>query len=350
MATRRLLIDAGFGEDRGVVLLDGRPERLLLDRYDPAAGGPESGWLHGEALTARVVRIERGLGMAFLSCGAGSPELTASAAGLVEGAMVSARVVAPARDGKLTTARVEGAAGALETLGRTSPRPTLAQRLQAFAPAARIERGAAAREAADIAQTQVFTTEHPLPGGARLSVEPTRALIAVDVDVGGASAGRDAKQARRAANMAALRETARLLRLKGLGGNVVIDLAGQGHDGPALTRAAREAFAPDEPGVAFGAISRFGLFELQLPRRETPLAERLGDADGRLSPLTLALSLLRLIEAQAGPAGRVTARCAPETAAAAQALAPRLMERIGARFSIVALADIPPGAPRLDPA
>ena len=61
----------------------------------------------------------------------------------------------------------------------------------------------------------------------------TRALIAVDVDLGDRG-GSDAKRATRAANFAALTTAARLLRLKGEGGLVVIDLAGRGHDGPAL--------------------------------------------------------------------------------------------------------------------
>ncbi len=335
-----------------MVLLDGRPERLLLERYDPACGGPEAAWLHGEGLVARVARIERGLGMAFLTCGAELPELTASSTGLVEGAVVLARVTGPARAGKLATARIEpqaATAGGDTGLGRQHPRPALPERLQAFAPGARIERGAVARQAADLAQDQALAVEHPLPGGARLSFEPTRALIAVDVDVGPA-AGQDAKQARRAANVSALRETARLLRLKGLGGLVVIDLAGKGHDGPALARIAREAFAPDDPGVALGAISRFGLLELQLPWRDTPLAERLCGLDGRPTPQTFALALLRRIEADVGPGGRVRARCGRAVAEAAQALAPRLAERIGHRFSIAIDPELAPGAWRIDPA
>lgn len=331
-----------------MVLLDGRPERLLLDRYDTALGGPQTPWLHGQALVARVARIDRGLGMAFLSCGRDLPELTAAVAGLVEGAAVSARVVAPARAEKLATARIESAT-AEGPPGRQTARRSLIERLQAFAPGAPVERGAAARQAADLAQEQALAVDHPLPGGARLSLEPTRALIAVDVDVGGAAAGQDAKQGRRAANMAALRETARLLRLKGLGGLVVIDLAGKGHDGPALTRVAREAFAPDDPGVSLGAISRFGLLELQLPWRETPLAEQLCGAHGTVSAASLALALLRRIEAQAGPSGRVRARCSPAVAQVASTLAPRLAERIGARFTIVA-DDALSADFRLDPA
>jgi hypothetical protein len=48
--------------------------------------------------------------------------------------------------------------------------------------------------------------------------------------------------------MAALSLAARILRLKGLGGIVVFDLVGRGHDGQALVTAARNAFAADNPG------------------------------------------------------------------------------------------------------
>jgi Ribonuclease G/E len=328
-AARRLLIDESAGETRGVVLLHGRPERLLIE----PAGAVDAGWLHGERLVARVVRLERGLGMAFLD--AAGQALTAAPAGLTEGARVVMRVTAPARAGKLAAARLEPDATPAEApLGRLAPAPDLEARLRAFAPAASVERGAAAREAADLAQAQALAVEHPLPGGARLTIEPTRALVAVDVDLGGSAAGGDAKRRQRAANLAALAELARLLRLKGLGGLVVVDLAGKGHDGPALARAAREAFAADEPGVSLGAISRFGLFELQLPWRDTPLAERLTDGTGALSLQAAACALLRRIEQEAGPGAHVEASAAPEVIAAASAFAARLIDRIGPRFTL----------------
>ena len=130
-----------------------------------------------------------------------------------------------------------------------------------------------ARAVADAAQEAVLAEIHPLPGGGSLSLEPTRALVAVDVDLG-AGAGATVKRAARAANLAAIGEAARLLRLKGLAGLVVIDLVGRGHDGAAMLAAARPAFMPDQPGVAIAPLGRFGTLELTLPRRETPPIER----------------------------------------------------------------------------
>ena len=109
----------------------------------------------------------------------------------------------------------------------------------------------------------------------------------------------------------------------------------------AATDAAKAAFAPDQPGVALGAISRFGVLEIAIPWRTEPLIERLADPDGQLSVATEALALIRAIEREAGPGRRVRATCSPDVAEAANALAPRLIERIGARFDIVAEANRP---------
>ena len=141
-----------------------------------------------------------------------------------------------------------------------------------------------------------------------------------------------------AVSPAALGAAARLLRLKGLGGLVVVDLAGRGHDGAALLAAARAAFAPDNPGVAFGPIGRFGTLEMTVPRRETPLLERLCDADGSISDRALAQRLLRRLqqEAEAQPGARLTGLCAPRVAAVAEPLLSKLIEAIGERAAICA--------------
>ena len=124
--------------------------------------------------------------------------------------------------------------------------------------------------------------------------------------------------------------------LKSLGGLVVIDLVGRGHDGAALLAAARTAFAPDNPGVAIGPVGRFGTMELSIPRRDQPLSEILCEPGGAASARTLALRFMRRLETEAmtQPGARLSASCAPEPAAAMQDLAPLLADRIGARFTI----------------
>ncbi len=340
MTVRRLYLDDGPGEVRGVVTLDGRAERLLIHR---AGGHPAH--RTGARLAARVRRVDQPLATVFLDMGSEPDAVTPLTAALAQGARVEVEVIAPPRQGKGAVVRVIGPAeGELRLL---APAPPLEDRLRAFAPEAEIARGADARDAADAAEGEALAIVHRLPSGGAVAIEPTRALVAIDVDVG-AAAG-DARRAASRANREAIAASARLLRLKGLGGPVVIDLAGKGHDGEALKAAAEAAFAPDQPGVALGPITRFGLWTLILPRRAAPVAEILCSGEMSLSAETLALRLLRQIERAAGPGDRVEARAAPAVAVRAEALAPHLVARIGARFRIVAEEGLDFNRPRLGP-
>lgn len=322
-------MDVGPGETRGVVMLDGRPERLLVERPGDAAVQQP-----GAAVVARVRRVDRGLGMAFLDLGEGPDAvlaLTGAASKLSEGQAVAVEITGPARANKGPSARMTGPGSGAPRL--LTPGPGLAVRLQAFAPEAAVEGGEDARDAADEAETEALAVEHPLGGGATLAIEPTRALVAIDVDVGGAGGG-DARRGAGKVNRMALEAGARLLRLKGLGGLVVFDLAGGGQDGPALMEAAKAAFAADAPGVAFGPVTRFGTLQLTLPWRARPVAEVLNDPDGRPSALTVALRLARALEREARTCTRARGLCSPDVAEAFRALEPALLARLGPRFDI----------------
>jgi Ribonuclease G/E len=237
------------------------------------------------------------------------------------------------RRGKLPTARLLGPAEGRPRL--LAEAPSLVETLRGLAREAELLTGPRAREVADEAEAEALDVLHPLPGGGSLAIEPTRALTAIDVDLGERK-GADAKRVTRAANLAAIALAARLLRLKSLGGIVAIDLVGRGHDPKALLAAARAAFAPDNPGVAVEPVGRFGVMELSLPRRTRPVAEILCREDGRLSDLSLAHRLMRRLEAEARaqPGARLAGRCAPQVAEAAQPIAAELAKRIGARFTL----------------
>ena len=58
-------------------------------------------------------------------------------------------------------------------------------------------------------------------------------------------------------------------------------------------------FGPDNPGVAFAPVSRFGVLELTVPRRARPALDILTDEDGEVSALTWALAMVRAIEREA---------------------------------------------------
>lgn len=330
MSERRLFLDRGVGESRGVVTLDGRPERLIVRR-----DGDDHRLALGARLVARVANVEPALATAFLDLGGGAEAILPfkAEARPVRGQALEVEIRSEPRRGKLAIARAIGAGEGAPRL--LSEPDDLAAELKAHARDAEIVEGRAARVMADEAEAEALEVLHPLPGGGVLAIEPTRALTAVDVDLGERK-GADAKRVTRQANLAALGLAARLLRLKGLGGIVVIDLVGRGHDGNALMAAARAAFGPDNPGVAIGPVGRFGTMELSLPRRVRPLAEVLCREDGTLSDRTLAQRLIRRIEteAQAQGGARLEAVCAPAVAEAAAPLAAGLAQRIGARFTI----------------
>lgn len=329
MSERRLFLDRGVGETRGVVTLDGRCERLLIAR-----DGDVATTRIGARLVGRVRKVEPAFASAFVDLGGVEGLMSFKPdARPVEGQALEVEIRTEPRQGKLATLRVIGPAEGGPRL--LAPAPDIAEQLRSFARDIQLVEGRHAREVADEAEAEALETIHPLPGGGDLAIEPTRALVAIDVDLGERK-GQDAKRVTRQANLAALAAAGRLLRLKSLGGIVVIDLVGRGHDGTALMTAARTAFAPDNPGVAIGPVGRFGTMELTVPRRGPPIAELLCDAKGRLTDLTLALRLIRAIESEgaAQPGARLTAVCTPEVAAAAQPLAAGLAARIGARFEI----------------
>lgn len=336
MSGRRLYLDEAPGETRGVVTLDGLPERLLIARLDD----PPVQQL-GARLVARIARIDRGLACVFLDVGAGPDAVLAlsAAKGLAEGAAVEVQITAEARDGKGALAHLVGLADRPLRLLRAAP--SLAERLEAFAPGARLITGARAREAAEVAEAAALAVLHPLPGGGVIAIEPTRAVTAIDVDRGVGEG--DAARAVRRINRAAIDHAARLLRLKGLGGLIVIDLIGAGHDGPALAVAAKAAFAPDEPGVSIGPVSRFGLLQLAKPRLQTPVSERLCGPDGAPTPATIALRCLRALEREglADGGARLHARVAPAVLSAAKPYIMALEASMGARFQIHADAGAP---------
>lgn len=337
MSRRAIYLDRAPGEIRGVVTLDDAPERLILRRDDD-----DLGLLVGARHAARVGQVEPAIGLAFLAIGDGAQAVLPfkTDAKPRRGDLLEIEIRAEATRDKLSLARLLGPAeGAPRLLAEP---PDLASQLAAFAGGGEPITGRRAREAADEAEAEVLAVTHGINGGGDVAIEPTRALVAVDIDLG-ARTGADSKRVTRQANLAALPEIARLLRLKGLGGLVVVDLVGRGHDGTALMAAARAAFAPDNPGVAIGRIGRFGTMEIALPRRSRPVIEALCGPDGAPSDRTLAQRVVRRLadEGQSQPGARLVAHASPAVAAATQPLVAQLSREMGARFSLVAEGGFP---------
>ena len=113
----------------------------------------------------------------------------------------------------------------------------------------------------------------PLGGQASIAVEPTRALVAVDVNTGGDTS----PAAGLKANLAAVKELPRQLRLRGLGGQIVIDLAPTAKkDRRQIESALRSALKRDSVETVFVGWTPLGHIELQRKRDRLPIAEVLG--------------------------------------------------------------------------
>lgn len=107
----------------------------------------------------------------------------------------------------------------------------------------------------------------PLPGGGHMMVEPTRALVAVDVNTGPDTS----PAASLKANIAAARDLPRQLRLRGLGGQIVVDFAPMPkRDRAILDQVIRAAFKGEaEANLAGWTV--LGLYEMTRKRDRLPL-------------------------------------------------------------------------------
>jgi ribonuclease G len=109
-----------------------------------------------------------------------------------------------------------------------------------------------------------------LPAGGHMMIESTRALVAVDVNTGADTSPAAALKA----NIAAARDLPRQLRLRGLGGQIVVDFAPiSKKDRAILEQVIRAAFRPEGADINLAGWTTLGLFELTRRRDRLPLSE-----------------------------------------------------------------------------
>lgn len=330
----RLCVAVSPGEARVAVLRAGVLEDYALWR----PGAPDG---VGDVHRGRIAAMVPALAGAFVALAGAEGFLpdTAGAAGHSAGDPVLVRVVRAALGGKgprlagLAPAEAAGlhASGPPALLRRG---PDAIERLAGLYPEAAVEiddpgwraalrAGLGARavaagggfdEALEAEIAGLAEPEVALAGGGVLHIHPTPALTAIDVDSGGASAARVPKaRAQAAMNRAAIPELARQIRLRNLGGAILVDFAGMAARarvglGPDLAA----ALARDRLGPRLLGFTRLGLAEILRPVVHPPLHERLA------GPHAAGLAALRRIAAEvsARPGFRPALRAAPEIVAA----------------------------------
>lgn len=334
----KLLAACSPGEVR-VAALDGLG---LLDYAVWRPGAPDGvGDLHRGRVAAMVpamagcfVRLE-GADDGFLPDSEGG-------AGLSEGQVVGVRVTRAAQGGKgpRLTAQVDASEaalvgsggpvllrrglGALERLAAlhaeapielddaavaAALRPKLGERMRLVRAA--FDEGVTA-EVAALAEREIG-----LAGGARMSVHPTPALTAIDIDLSAATAARAGKaHAQFGANRALLPVLARQIRLRNLSGAILVDLGGMSVSRRArLAPALKAALAGDPLGPVLLGFTALGLAEILRPRVHPPLHEVLS------GPHAAGLAALRAADAAvaASPHAVPALRGAPAVEAALRA-------------------------------
>jgi ribonuclease E len=149
-----------------------------------------------------------------------------------------------------------------------------------------------------------FSREVRLPSGGAIVIDHTEALVSIDVNSGRSIKGSDIEQTAFNTNLEAAEEVARQMRLRDLGGLVVIDFIDM--ENPKNQRevenALRDALHYDRARVQTGKISRFGLLELSRQR----LRPSLGEANHATCPRCNGTGHIRGIESTALHILRIT--------------------------------------------
>jgi len=373
-----LLISAGPGEWRAAWVEGGEARELYVERGDTRPAGSRH--------LGRVVRVVPGLDAALIDIGDERPGFlplrdVPEGAKAEEGARLFVEVrreawadKAPRLTGKLAAGdppALAARAARLDPPAQLFPPPGLAaalalrlpgapERIVADDAAVLAELRGAFREAEvrqssaedwavdlDAAFTAGLAPSLTLRGGGTVHFEDTRAAMLVDVDTGTPETG-SAERVALAANLAAAELIARQLRLRNIGGAVVIDFVGLDRRGARerVRQALEDALAGDPATPQLLGWTRLGHLELVRKRRGRSLADALLEPGSpRPQPVALAHEALRRLsrEARANPAANWRLAAAPGVVAAlrgpAEAALRALETRLGRRVALHAESD-----------
>ena len=346
---RELLINAGVGETRVALVEDGRLEGFWAEPVIATAGGRL-----GEVWLGRVTRVVPAMQAAFVGLGAqdgmrdgflplrDAPPLHEGQAILVEivreadgakGARLSARVaLSPEMEAQRRLAKppqlLRAGPGAIEQALDAAPDGT--QIYLDDTRAAEAARKAFARRTITLVREDLFARHDleeqvaalyrprvNLACGGWITIQSTEGMTAVDVNSGGFSAAGGREETAQAVNLEAAREIGRQIRLRGIGGLIVIDFI-QSEDGRPAVAALKRALG-EESQVS--PMADFGIVAVARRRRGAPLAARqvcrCCDGGGRVASVAaMAQEILRQVErsARAAPGREIVVRASPAVA------------------------------------
>lgn len=287
----RAVIDRGVGETRCAVYEGRRLVEIHVRRWSDE-GLPRL----GDIFVGRVTSIDQSMGGAFVDFGAGPHALLkftdmTGAPRLTEGAMVKCEIKREAISGKGPVVKLIDVSelNKAQALVQITLEDFLKRR---FGPDVRFDE-APVNHIEDAALTEIALT-----GGGDIAIEPTRALVAIDVDKGNAQSSFEVSKA-------AAKLIAQQLRLRGLGGLIAIDFPNirQPKQKEQLARVLETAFEDDPNPIKFAKFSRFGVQEMTRAIKTRPLDDLLKD-----KKISLAMLALRRLEreATAAPGAQLT--------------------------------------------
>ncbi|MEQ5801821.1 ribonuclease E [Halomonas sp. H10-9-1] len=153
-----------------------------------------------------------------------------------------------------------------------------------------------------------YEREVKLPSGGSIVIDHTEALVSIDINSARATRGSDIEETALQTNLEAADEAARQLRLRDIGGLVVIDFIDMSpaRNQREVENRMRDALKIDRARVQIGRISRFGLMEMSRQRLRPSLGETSGvvcprcNGQGTIRDVrSISLSIMRLIEEEA---------------------------------------------------
>lgn len=297
---RRAVIETAVGETRAAVYEGRRMVELYVDR--PWQKTPRT----GDTYIGRVTTVDPSVAGAWVDIGSdAAPALMPFAAQkdmprLAEGQAVEVSIL---------RSQIGEKGATLRYLGESTDKPgqvkklSLKDRLSERFPDLNFD------EASVNAVDEACEISLALPSGGSITMEQTQALLAIDVDKGAAIS------AAAAANEAA-KLVASQMRLRGLGGLVVIDFPNlrQPKQRKTLERTFEAAFETDPNVAKFNSLSRFGVIEMTRAKPDLSLDDALNTKYGEPTLVTQSIRALRRLtrEAAVAPGAQLELFVTPE--------------------------------------